>query len=392
MAAAKPLATIPEELQTKIADFTKPLDLIALRQTCRTLARTSHDAFAKSFFRTREHDLSMHGLKTLLDIVTISVFGRRIQEIVLIGVAELPFDHHDNHTEQVLEKDPARALDTCGALLMQLFHSLVAAGYVPALKLSAATSGFDDVNNIVGRVLYALVAAKYPIEDLTLSWPYLSHGAFAFFRELPRESTQVFHSLRRLAICDNLLDSIIADFTGSGMTVLRKATLLEELKLFDEDHVTQCSSCLDEVFGSLRTNSLKSVEVSDLCVDEDDDSRPLLTCLRRCGVLLERIVIRDVMVRDDETWQEIAAWMFEKLHALKYLRLERLTYLAEDGDFLAWYGSSTEGEYQGREAVKKALSKMCEQSYLVGASEHAADSEEDAEVNGEDGLDAGAAA
>ncbi|KAF2769178.1 hypothetical protein EJ03DRAFT_327621 [Teratosphaeria nubilosa] len=399
MVATKPLDTIPEELQAMVASFAKPRDLIALRQTCRALARTSHDAFAKAFFRAREHDVSIHGLKALLDIVTTSVFGQRIQEIVFVGVAPLLYDPYAEHTEQMLEKDQARASGDCGALLMQLFKSLISAGYAPALKLSAESDDFNYYADKFARhIMRALVAARYPIEDLTLSLPDLNYAAFAFFRAPACESAQVFQSLRRLAICKNDLDSIVAHFRNPNKThlaeMLEKATLLEELKLFDEDQcTTQCSAYLHKIFESLQTSSLKSVEVSDLCIDDDVVDPMLLTCLRRCGVLLERIVFKNMtMILHDEMWQELAKWMSEKLPALKYLRLEKLAYRLLDGVHMKWYGRAMEGEYQGREAVEKALSKLCEQSDLVGAAGSAAHGEEDAETSDEDDLDADAAA
>ncbi|KAF7185361.1 hypothetical protein HII31_13340 [Pseudocercospora fuligena] len=80
-------AKLPAEMHIEIAGYLDSDGIFALRQTCRVLAKNSHDIFVDRFFRRRAHIFTKDSVDVLREI-SASPFARYVGELQLVGVCK----------------------------------------------------------------------------------------------------------------------------------------------------------------------------------------------------------------------------------------------------------------------------------------------------------------
>jgi hypothetical protein len=148
---------LPNEILYEVVSYVADEDVLNLRMSARIFQSITANRFAVTFFEDRAYDMSLQGLKALVEITEQPSFARHIKTVIIgHGGKIYPGEHHD--------------------LLVQAFRNLVSTGNTISLGLRQVRKcrNYRRRHNVVLRqtykffrdkVLAAAIRARMPLED-----------------------------------------------------------------------------------------------------------------------------------------------------------------------------------------------------------------------------------
>ncbi|KAH0004812.1 hypothetical protein KCU78_g13212, partial [Aureobasidium melanogenum] len=315
---------LPNEILYEIAGYVDDEDILNLRLSAKVFQYVTADRFATTFFETREHRLSLKGVKSLLKITEHPVLVRHIRAVI-IG--------HDG------KQRPAKYHD----LFEQIFQNLASVGNGISLGLrpmcdsdqydfspyfGSRYSGSDHmVKFFEEKILAVAIRAQMPLNNLVsdvrgvpsdpISWVSPTHMSFLALL-WRRASTRVtgFSQFSGLHI---KLSPRASDFSRSGKIFVEPHRKRLEISHI---HISDFLSFPRDFTDDLREIHLES---------SDADYRFLRGLLHRTSHQLEHLSLYDIRMKpllhattEATTWKSIFVKRATTLNVLKSCKFGKL--------------------------------------------------------------------
>lgn len=356
MVTVSKMDKLPEELLDEISRYVEPTDLLALRQVSRAISSATDKRFLDTFFTSRVHLYTLHGVQALADIAKEPRLIRRIQRVTLIFVQPntasgtnrgLPMKRW-NKQNYALHRD-----DLHIKLLNKFFNAVTAGTYSTTFETtitsvdSAHAYGTATITKFLGLrhlianptdlrkpinfmiPLLAGIKASMPSTLRILPDGLLQPEAFDFKRPLDKQLT-FFSRLQVLEVHHGPVyyeisyEEQIPTLKRGFLTLLHNAINLQVLVISGYGGWMSSRNHDGSLFRSFAKHipsqaPLRQLELSWFDVCEQD----VIQLLQRKCQTVRHLSLREFTLAKHETWDGILSAMEERLN-LEKLELAEL--------------------------------------------------------------------
>jgi hypothetical protein len=377
------MLSLPVEVLERVVSFSDPKEVKTLRSTCRKLEEAAINSFIDHFVKCRRHAITIHSLKTLVEITIHPYFAKFVEEIILDNT--FPFKKVEgvylDAIDEPLNYEGFQFLVWTALYRLEMQRNHVTLGVTDSNKscfglkelLSRPTAHlFKQERHDTFQMLRDFATEKeinlnISGFDLDLSEereagnenPEAPKFVSTFGGHVSTLSSDV-----ALNIWVNMLSNSRRDF-GLIWNLESKSLDVEGIDIW-QGPGSMTSGLFHGTWPSAA--SIKRLTLSHCDVNNDTDFVRFMDLIRACIETLEQIELRDIIIRDHSRWSLVLHELARasRLQRFELVYLERHVYVdvnsVEEEAIIEqvhdWCGSGDE-----------CLSKLASLTALVKADE-----------------------